>query len=195
MWKHYGYGWKKLYGERQSVAFELLDPQTADWKVVVPAYSGGQDEAATGMFSPGRMFSPKSKKQEKVDFLADVVVTHISPFIFMNYDVPTIINGELQATKNLIRGAPMCFGMMDGTGQGERADIPEHLEQLLQRCGIGRERVNYRGQKVIRQLVICETTIRINDQVNLVARFENDPSNPKILHAKAVCLPVPLLSV
>lgn len=191
-----GYGYKRIYSERRNVAFNISDPSAPDKVVEIPA---------TEEFAYGVNDIPDTK-QRSFELLTDVVVAHICPSTLM-YEVPHIYDGDIQATKNLIRGYPMRFGMLDGEGEGDRVELPLNIDELLLKCNAKRYRKtkwailksffgcgsgdtrygeSIKGGSSVKsnasdfydtKLLICEMSIRVNDQMNVVATFKEGAKN------------------
>lgn len=181
-----GYGFTKIYSEKKNIAFELIDPQNPDHRVQV----GANDSLIA--------INKSSSAEYTTEILTDVALAHVCPVPSYTYDVPRVVHGDIQATKNLIRGYPLKFGMLDGEGDGIRVEVPENIEQLFANANISRfkEKSTWRklrescGKKYdedeYRTFALTEMTIRVNDQMSLIASFMKDDSNEKIMKAVPV---------
>ena len=184
-----GWGFKRIYSEKKSLSYEICDPNDPNVKVQVDA----QDEIING--------SKKAKTKNGISFeyLTDVALAHLCPIPAYSYDVPKVVDGEIEATENLIRGYPLKFGMLDGEGTNTRVEIPESIERIMDTLKIklvdddnwlmslkkklklvDEEEVSYRT------FALTEMCLRVNDQVNMIATFETIPDSNRTFRAKPV---------
>jgi len=172
--KHRGYGWKNVFSEKKSLAFEIIDPSSSGERIFVSAFKDYTSNTPRPQRGPDT---------DAVEMLTDVVVAHVQPNYKMSYDIPYTVGGDIQATRNLIRGYPFRFGGMDGDGLGKRMEIPENVKEIFTARNIALEE---NGKTKI--FAILETSLRVNDQVNILATFDSDAENPVIRHAKPIRL-------
>lgn len=179
-----GFGFRKIYAEKRNNAFEIIDPQFPDVRIMIDEGGGiiAMDKSSNAPYS--------------LEYMTDVALAHVCPTPEYTYDMPQLGNGDIQATTNLLRGYPLKFGMMDGEGDGVRVEVPENIEQLFVNAKISRFKnkslfrrlreamgKNYDGDEEFRTFFLTEMSIRVNDQVNIVAGFEQDSSNANIKRA------------
>jgi len=180
----HGFGFTKMFAEKKNIAFEIIDPQFADIRIMIdPCEELIQLEKS-------------SQTPISMEYLSDIALAHVCPVPEYTYDVPFVYKGDIHATKNLLRGYPLKFGMLDGEGDGVRVEVPENIEQLFAKAQISRFKEksmwrkirescgkNYDGDEEFRTFCLTEISIRVNDQVSVVSGFEADSSNPNIFRA------------
>ncbi len=180
MLDHNGMGFTKIHSEKKNVAFEIIDPQTPDVRVQVPEHDA--------MIAVNK----SSSASYSTEVMTDIALAHVCPVSTYTYDVPRVVHGDIQATRNLIRGYPLKFGMLDGEGDGVRVEVPENIEQLFIDSKISRFADKSLWRKIrescgatydedeFRTFVLTEMTVRVNDQYSIVAAFEDDATNPNL---------------
>eukprot|EP01006_Ploeotia_vitrea_P000449 TRINITY_DN103080_c0_g1_i1.p1 TRINITY_DN103080_c0_g1~~TRINITY_DN103080_c0_g1_i1.p1 ORF type:complete len:387 (-),score=-41.34 TRINITY_DN103080_c0_g1_i1:56-1216(-) len=183
-----GWGFKKLYSEKHNIDYEVYDPKCPDVKVLV---------SASEVISDNTSRRSNKKNVVGVEYFTDVALAHVCPNPSHDYDVPDVIGGDIHATENLIRGYPLKFGMLDGEGTNTRIEVPESIEQLLNTKNISRlgekgwwaklkEAIGRPQEDPFRTFAITEMCIRVDDQVNVIATFQNDSNNVNIKKAYPV---------
>jgi hypothetical protein len=176
----HGYGFTKIFAEKKNNAFELIDPQYPDIRILIDESQAMID------------LNKSSKIPLSMEYMTDVALAHVCPVPQYTYDVPHIVFADIQATKNLLRGYPLKFGMLDGEGDGVRVEVPENIEQLFVNSKISRfkDKSFWRrlrescGKKYdedeYRTFCLTEMCLRVNDQINVVGGIEADSTNPNI---------------